>query len=637
MKTIKLTLLALTLLFLFAPASHAQAIRFDTVSQTTSNECAIGSLCPLLAIPGTTVQVCVAPGCSSTATTYTSSAATTPCAPTSQITLPGSANPTTCVASSDAQGNLGFWVLPGNYNYYLTLPFQAGGGTYGPYPFNATSGGGGGGTVTTFGISGPSWLAWNVTNPTATPFATATPATGQTSHQFIGTCGSATTFTPCSILPADMPTLNQNTTGNAATATALASAPTQCTGVQAAQGVDVHGNANCYTPSGAGGSNLCGTSISTSTLTLENTASSGSPCIYGINSTGTLFSFTSSPTVVIAGAPTGNGTFTCYVNSSGQEECQISTAAGGTYTCTAVNCLTVSSPSFPAGSLPKAQGTLTASSGNWTTLAIKTPTAGNWTNLTGGNGLNFSNGVGSIDSTVPQKGATNSWTGANDFTAAASTAPAKSGASNPATCTVAQQFFNTAATAGSNLYLCTATNTWTQVTGGGGGTTTTTETIDAPSSGCNSSGSPTSIWTPNYAGTAPSSTCSLGGAGIISSLNFNAVNAQAIFSWKIPQGWTSGTVGLTVEQQTWFGSGTLSYTLETACPASGTDLNSITWNATQTISAVMAFGLQRLTQAALTMTGCSAGNTQYVRVTRTDTNGNQNYVIRATMLVPRTL
>lgn len=46
------------------------------------------------------------------------------------------------------------------------------------------------------------------------------------------------------------PTLNQNTTGNAATATALASTPTQCSGVQFATGIAANGNANCATPAG---------------------------------------------------------------------------------------------------------------------------------------------------------------------------------------------------------------------------------------------------------------------------------------------------------------------------------------------------------------------------------------------------
>ncbi len=60
-------------------------------------------------------------------------------------------------------------------------------------------------------------------------------------------------------------------------------------------------------------------------------------------------------------------------------------------------------------------------------------------------------------------------TGTWDAAGAASTRPAKTGSSLPASCAVGEQFFKTDATAGQNLYLCTAANTWTQMSGGGGG------------------------------------------------------------------------------------------------------------------------------------------------------------------------
>jgi hypothetical protein len=54
-----------------------------------------------------------------------------------------------------------------------------------------------------------------------------------------------------SIPAAAIPTLNQSTTGNAATATALAATPSQCSGSQFAQGIAASGNANCATPAGS--------------------------------------------------------------------------------------------------------------------------------------------------------------------------------------------------------------------------------------------------------------------------------------------------------------------------------------------------------------------------------------------------
>lgn len=60
-----------------------------------------------------------------------------------------------------------------------------------------------------------------------------------------------------------------------------------------------------------------------------------------------------------------------------------------------------------------------------------------------------------------------------DFSAATSTRPLKTGTALPGTCTAGDMFFKTDATAGQNLYGCTATNTWSQQAGGtssGGGT-----------------------------------------------------------------------------------------------------------------------------------------------------------------------
>jgi hypothetical protein len=79
-----------------------------------------------------------------------------------------------------------------------------------------------------------------------------------------------------------------------------------------------------------------------------------------------------------------------------------------------------------------------------------------------------------------------------DFSNLSFTRPVTVGTSLPATCQVGQLFFNSVAAAGSNLYGCTATNTWTLQSGGGstgpstgtgGGTTTGTGTaLFTPSS-----------------------------------------------------------------------------------------------------------------------------------------------------------
>lgn len=69
------------------------------------------------------------------------------------------------------------------------------------------------------------------------------------------------------------PTFNQSTTGNAATASALAATPTTCGAGVAATGVLANGNATgCFTPSGSG--NTTSTSLTTNTLPKANGANS---------------------------------------------------------------------------------------------------------------------------------------------------------------------------------------------------------------------------------------------------------------------------------------------------------------------------------------------------------------------------
>lgn len=68
------------------------------------------------------------------------------------------------------------------------------------------------GTVTSTtcnGSFGVNWLTCTFGgSTTVTPVLQLSPATGQTSHKVIGTCGSATTFAPCSLVAEDIPSLN---------------------------------------------------------------------------------------------------------------------------------------------------------------------------------------------------------------------------------------------------------------------------------------------------------------------------------------------------------------------------------------------------------------------------------------------
>lgn len=218
----------LFLLFLMGGCAFPQAVNYQNVSSTTNSACAPGALCPILAIPGATVNVCTGSGLgvvntagtvvtavsgptfigaagtiqingtpyriqtvvsstilvltssagtqtgatSSTlsgclaalATTYTTANAGTPCPTTAQLVplLGGS-----CTATTDNQGNLNFWALPGAYFYYLTVPASAGGQSIGPYPLS-------------IGASVGCPLGWTCdSNYTTLPLAIAAAGSGQ--------------------------------------------------------------------------------------------------------------------------------------------------------------------------------------------------------------------------------------------------------------------------------------------------------------------------------------------------------------------------------------------------------------------------------------------------------------------------
>ena len=98
------------------------------------------------------------------------------------------------------------------------------------------------GTVSSVSVVSANGLSGTVATATTTPAITLAPT--WTGIGYSNGTGIA------AAVAGNFPTLNQATTGNAATATALAATPTQCTGSQFAQGVTAAGNANCATPSG---------------------------------------------------------------------------------------------------------------------------------------------------------------------------------------------------------------------------------------------------------------------------------------------------------------------------------------------------------------------------------------------------
>jgi hypothetical protein len=166
---------------LFCAAVSAQAVRVDPrPAYTVRGNTPVGAMGQVLAVPGTSVSICVDAGCSSSPTSYNGPAATTPCPSSAPINPAGT---TSCAATTDNQGNWGMWVLPGTYYFKFQFPTGA---TFGPFPITAGGSGGGGGGTGTPGLpansiqfnaagafAGSSNLSWN--NATRQETITSTP------------------------------------------------------------------------------------------------------------------------------------------------------------------------------------------------------------------------------------------------------------------------------------------------------------------------------------------------------------------------------------------------------------------------------------------------------------------------------
>jgi hypothetical protein len=80
----------LTIISLLTISAFAQAVRVDPQPVTTvSGNPAPGSFAPVLAIPGTIINLCNYPSCSVPLTSYTSWTAATPCPASAPVVLAG--------------------------------------------------------------------------------------------------------------------------------------------------------------------------------------------------------------------------------------------------------------------------------------------------------------------------------------------------------------------------------------------------------------------------------------------------------------------------------------------------------------------------------------------------------------------
>src|SRR5271154_6459559 len=109
-------------LIIFHGAAQGQASRFDITQVQTIGTAPPNGSVQLFGIPFAQITLCGYPAnavpCTNFATSYTSATSGIACPAGSPVVLNGTSS---CTNVSDAGGNAGFWVLPGNYSYMVTV------------------------------------------------------------------------------------------------------------------------------------------------------------------------------------------------------------------------------------------------------------------------------------------------------------------------------------------------------------------------------------------------------------------------------------------------------------------------------------------------------------------------------------
>ena len=173
--------------------------------------------------------------------------------------------------------------------------------------------------------------------------------------------GPAATPTFRALAPADLPaSISSNTTGNAATATALASNPTQCGSNSWATGVSSNGNANCFQPNF---STLSGTAAISQGGTGQTTAPAAFSALSPLSIEGDLLYYHSAANARLAAG--GNG------------QCLVSNGTDPVWgSCSGSSSFAWSSLVNPAASLTLAMSTFA------TTFNHTSPVNWTWANTT---------------------------------------------------------------------------------------------------------------------------------------------------------------------------------------------------------------------------------------------------------------
>lgn len=260
--------------------------------------------------------------------------------------------------------------------------------------------------------------------------------------------------------------------------------------------------------------------------------------------------------------------------------------------------------------------------------AVFPPAAGGGgSSVTAGFGLSKVGSEISADAAVvATQTADNTFVGRQDATGASSTAPIKAGTSLPASCAVGDLYFKSNATAAKVQYACTATNTWTQQ---GGIPSEQTRSYPAFCSAGAGGTVWVSWWTPST--NAAGFQCDNSGEGYA----FFGVDYVSIIPYQLPTDWDGNSITLRLTARH-ANTETVDFTLATSCQASGGDWKSPSYNSGQTIStSFTANQTTYITKTGVTMTGCTAGDVMYLKISRDNVGSNFTLVLSALMTAGR--
>lgn len=306
----------------------------------------------------------------------------------------------------------------------------------------------------------------------------------------------------------------------------------------------------------------------------------------------------------------GTGTMVVYATADGNIHYDFTASSGLIASCTG-SCVMnqVTTPTLDANAIPIASvsidaGALDALTDENRIRATRGVAAGTGVSISDAAGVAT---VGIDYAVVPTKGGTNSFTGSNSFSAATRTAPNKVGTSLPATCTVGDTYFKSDSTAGQNLHLCTATNTWTQVT-------TESKRTWYPAGGYFSGGATVG---PLYgSGSAALITTS---GGIQIPTIYMKVGASAFLHHVLQRTESTVTIRMTLTQvdQNGGGNGNWQYDVSAACVAASATLDPSLGTVVSVDQAAPDMRTRGVWSATVTPSGtCSAGSHLIVKMAR---------------------